>query len=84
MDQKLSTNFVQNILRNNHTKFHLNPFSGFKGEDFFQNANDDGRRVMVKAKNEKILGNFKETIHHQHKKSEKLLTVASPQGLSVK
>ena len=39
-----STNFVQNTLRNNYTKFHLNPFSSFRGEDFFlkpKTDNDD-------------------------------------------
>ena len=42
-------NFVQNYLRNNHTKFHPNPFSSFR-EDFFQNVNGDNRdQVMVIA-----------------------------------
>ena len=39
-----STNFVQNTIRNNHTKLHPNPFSSFR-EVFVQNVNDDGRQV---------------------------------------
>ena len=37
-DQKSNSQFVQDILRNNHLKFHPNLFSSFRGEDVWRNC----------------------------------------------
>ena len=47
-------NFVQITLRNNHTELHPNSFSSSRGEDFFQNDDDDGRQRMQSDGNSSI------------------------------